>query len=358
MSRKRSVDLAIALVAVAVLIVLIALRASVSEDRASLPSTFDTGLRGYAALYSLLEREDVRTQYFEEPLSQLFKRHGTFVIAGDYALAAVAASKTQSRALDAWVRSGATLAIFGNVPSWLRAPLGLPELTRLSETIASGGCGLQLRDVSVAGEFTQGMAAGCTNDRVTLLRAGRRAVAIAYRRGKGTIIFAPTPTIFDNEHLAQRANAQFAYTVFSDRGTVAFEERMYGHATGRSFWQILPLPMRAAVILASIAVLLAVVGANLPFAPPQTPPGVDERDSSEYIASLARMLQRGGAQREIVRRLCAHAAAVLGPRAVLDEDARTLLERAQALQSLSRPSAEDVMAAGRLVARVRKEYEW
>jgi hypothetical protein len=116
--------------------------------------------------------------------------------------------------------------------------------------------------------------------------------------------------------------------------------------------------MRVAVVLACIALLIGIAGANLPFAPPQLPPPADERDSSEYIASLAQMLQRGGAQRAIVQRLCAFVQAAVGPRAQSDDEARDLLERARVLQSLSGPGNEDVIAAGRLFARVRKDYRW
>jgi hypothetical protein len=116
--------------------------------------------------------------------------------------------------------------------------------------------------------------------------------------------------------------------------------------------------MRVAIVIACAAVLLAILGANLPFAPPQLPPAGDERDSREYIASLSRMLQRGGANRAIVQRLCAYVQTVLGPRAHSDEAARDLLDRARALQSLSGPRTEDVIAAGRLFARVRKDYTW
>jgi len=358
MARKRQLDVAIGVVAGIALIVFIALRASVSQAQISVPSTYDTGLNGYAALYDLLARENVQTQRFGDPLSQLFKHPGTLVIAGNGALFAVAPARMQSRALDAWVKNGSTLAIFGSVPPWFHSTLGLPALTRIDAQVAAGGCGLHAPGIDVAGEFTQAMAASCTRNRATLLHVGNRAVAIAYRHGKGTIVFATSATPLDNEHLAQRANARFAYAVLSRGGTVAFEERVYGHATGRRFWQVLPAPMCVAIVVACVAVLLAIAGANLPFAPPQSPAGAQERDSSEYIASLALMLQRGGAQREIVRRLCAHVQLVLGPRALLDESARMLLERAQALQSLSRPRGEDVIAAGRLFARVQKEYEW
>lgn len=352
---RRVADIAVAVAAVALLAILIALRASVERAQVSVPSTYDTGAHGYAAVYDFLAREGVHVTRYGDPLSQLFLPRGTLVIAGDYALLHVGAGERPVRGLDAWVRGGGTLAIFGRLSPRRDNRFGAPDLINIHATFARAGCGLRPTAIVVAGAFSQGAAQTCTRDRTTLLRVGNRAAVLAYRHGKGMVIFSTTPSVLDNEHLAQRANAQFAYAVLGGR-PVMFDERIYGYVNARSFWQVLPFPMRVAIVVACTGVLLAVIGANLPFAPPQPSAPADERDSSEYIASLARMLERGGAQRAIVQRLCAHIQTVLGPRSLADGRARDLLERARALGSLAGPRAEDVMAAGRLFAMVRKEY--
>ncbi len=357
MPRNRIADVALLALAIAVLAVL-SLRASLSQAPQSSPSTYDTGANGYAAVYALLAREGVAVDRFEQPFSQLFAARGTLLVAGDDALARMAVSREQRSALDAWVRRGGTLAIFGRVPRAAAAALALPRLAPLNAVRARAGCGLTARGITAAARFTQGAAVACTHTRSTLLRAGTRAVALAYRRGRGTVVFATTPALLDNAHLALQGNAAFAYAALSNHGIVAFEERIYGHASGRSFWQVLPLPMRVGVIIACVAALLAIAGENVPFAPAHIPAGAQERDSSEYVASLARMLERARARRGVIDRLCGWVVHAAAPRAKEDAHARDLLEQAAKLRALPHPGTPDLLAAGRLFVRTRKEYEW
>ncbi len=305
-----------------VLVVLLALRTSLSDGRVSVPSTYDTGAHGYAALYALLAREGVPVQRFELPPAQLFAHRGTLVIAGEEALLQAAPSRERMQALESWVRGGGTLVLLGSSPRKANGTLGLPPLTAVNAELSSGSCGLQPRNIVAAGTFTHGAPGGCTRTHATLLAVGRHAVALQYARGSGTVIFATTSTIFQNAYLSERDNAAFAYELFAGRGAVAFDERIYGHIAGRTFWQVLPLGMRFAVVIACVAVVAGIAGANLPFAPARAADEPEERDSSHYIASVARMLERGGTSREMIRRLCAHAFTVLEPRARADANAQ------------------------------------
>ena len=357
MRRNRIVDASLLILAIALLSVLVSLRSSMERASVTVPSTYDTGARGFAALYALLARERVPVGRFEETISNLGERHGTFIIAGDYQMLAVAATAPRRRQLDNWVRRGGTLGLFGVVPFWMRSDFGVPRGVRIHAGTARAACGLAARGLVVAGLFTNGYDAACRRDYVALLATADRATVIAYRRGKGTVLFSSTTTFLDNEHLAALDNARFAYALFS-RGPVIFEEHGYGHTRAQSFWQVLPLPMHVAIVLAIAAVLLAILGANLSFAPAHPAQTADQRDSGEYIASLARMLTRGGAQRAIVQRFCSAVENALGPRAHSDDHARELLQRARTLQSLPGPGTEDVIEAGRLFVRVQKDYTW
>jgi hypothetical protein len=181
---------------------------------------------------------------------------------------------------------------------------------------------------------------------------------LAYRRGRGRIVIGATPEVFGNRQLAQHDNAALAFAIFAAAAPVAFDERIYGYESGHTFWQVLPWGMRIAIILACLVIALAILGANLPFAPPAALEKPGERDSGEYIASLARMLQRGGAVRETIARLMRHAQTVLAPRERGDERAHMLLEQFQSLATHPHPGPRELLAAGRLFATVRKEYEW
>jgi hypothetical protein len=313
MPRKRFGDIAIACTALAVLVLLTVLRTMQPQAQFSQPSTYDTGGNGYAGLYEFLAREGVPVQRFQEPIGEFRGRGGALVLAGDGAVSAAAPSANALEALDKWVRAGGTLFVFGATSVSERKALQLPQPQRAIRT---------------------------------------------YRRGRGKIVFAETPSRFSNRELPQSDNAAAAFQLFAPAAPIAFDERIYGYETGHTFWQVLPWGMRIAIVLACIAVLLAIAGANLPFAPPAILEPPAERDSGAYIASLARMLQRGGAGREIIARLESHAETVLAPRARGDERANTLLEQFHFLAGQARPGLREMLEAGRLFATVRKEYEW
>ena len=359
MQRKRLSDLAIVAAALVLVAVLGALRASQNAAAASVPSTYDTGAGGYAALYDFLSRERVAVERFEFPVAELGGARGTLVLAGDGALDAAAPAKDSLQLLDRWVRRGGHLIVLdGAISARARGVLGLlkPRTFR-KRTGAAAACGFVpgLRGAALAGTFESGYAGGCTKRAAALVLSGGSAIGVLLARGRGSIAQFATPALFDNLRLAQRSNARVAYAVFGE-GPVRFDERIYGHAAGRTFWEVVPWAMRAAVAIAIGAALIAVIGANLPFAPPYAAEQPDERDSSAYVASLAHMLQRGGAAREAVARIVARCSQVLQPRAAGDDRARMLLRELRTLESTPQPGRDDLLAAGRIFARVRKDY--
>jgi Domain of unknown function (DUF4350) len=99
--------------------------------------------------------------------------------------------------------------------------------------------------------------------------------------------------IFRNVALEARpANALLAYAVVAGRGNVAFDEHVHGYGTDRSIWSVLPPSVRTACVLVLIALIVALIGTNTRWIPALAaePPG--DRDSSDYIASMARLLRR------------------------------------------------------------------
>jgi hypothetical protein len=325
MPRKRAGDAILACAALALLVLFAVLRAMQPQAQYSQPSTYDTGGNGYAALYDFLARERVAVRRFEAPFGEFHQRGGALVLAGDGAVAVAAPSADALDTLDKWVRAGGTLLVLGSTTPEERRALELPKTL---------------------------------SDHKSILSVADKTAIHIYRRARGSIVIADSAAPFSNRELPQRNNAALAYQLFGSVAPVAFDERIYGYETGHTFWQVLPWGMRIAIVLACIAVLLAIAGANLPFAPPAALEPPAERDSGAYIASLARMLQRGGAAREIIARLERQAESALASRARGDERAHTLLEQFQTLTTYSHPGLRELLAAGRLFALVRKEYEW
>lgn len=198
-------------------------------------STFDTGPNGYEALYNVLESEGVPVSRWTQPLGLLPSNVRAIAVTAVPAEEGFAYSARDAERLNAFVKNGGTIVAFTEKGDVLNAVLP-PRAVRLD-----------------AGSFTN--------------RALERDPAAALR----------------------------AYAALAGRGPVVFDERVHGYDVERSMWSVFPTPVRVACAIAVAALLLALVGTNVRFAPavPVEPPG--DRDSSDYIASMAQLLRRARA---------------------------------------------------------------
>ncbi len=353
---KRRTDLILLGTALALLLAVSLLRAAAPQAHPSFPSTYDSGANGYAALYEFLQREEIGARRYELPLGNVPQRT-TLVFAGDYALDPSVFSTKESSTLEAWVRRGGRLIVLGRVFPATRNVLGLPPARTLASKDAWTACGYRGPRLYAGGEFATALRARCGSGQAVLLTGRGGAVAVALKHGRGEIVDVVTPTLLDNLRLGVRDNAAFAYDLFSGSAPPLFDERVHGYARGRTFWQVLPWPVRAAVAIACAALLIAIVGANLRFAPPRQLENEDERDSSAYIASLARMLQRGGVARDVIARIVKAAAGLRSP-AANDERGRKAFAELRSLQERYDAGPREVLRAGTIFAQLRKDYEW
>lgn len=352
--RNRS-DLAILVVALLLFTVFSVLRATAPRARTSFPSTYDTGANGYAGLYEFLQREGVGAQRYGLTPGQLPAR-GTVVFAGDYTIDTSFLSANESRALEKWVRRGGKLIVLGSMFPFTRDALGLPKTRAAGSKYAWTACGFSGKRLVVGGEFASSLRAGCDRKHSVLLEGRGGAVAVSMKHGRGTIVEFVSASPFENAQLASRDNAAFAYDLFAG-ATPLFDERAYGYDAGRTFWQVLPQPVIAAVIIALLTLLLAIIAANVRFAPPRALEPKDERDSFAYIESLARMLQRGAAAHDIIARL-ARAARAFRSLPLGDDRGRAALDELRRLEERRDTGPREVLRAGTIFALLRKDYEW
>jgi len=346
----------ILVVALLLFTILSALRAVAPRAQTSVPSTYDTGANGYAALYDFLQREGVNPQRYELPFGELPAR-ATVVFAGDYAIDSSVFSAKESAALDKWVRRGGKLIVLGAMFPYTRDALGLPRTRAAANKSAWTACGFRGARRMVGADFPSVLRTVCDKKHSVLLAARGGAVAVSMKRGLGTIVEFVTPAVFDNAQLAMHDNAAFAYDLFAGAGAPQFDERVYGYAAGRTFWQVLPRPVIAGVVIALLALLLAIVAANVRSAPARSLERDDEQNSSAYIESLARMLQRGGAAHDVITRLTRAAAAFRSP-PLGDERGRAALDELRRLGERRDAGPREVLLAGTIFAQLRKDYEW
>lgn len=319
--RKTARDAVVAVIGLLLIGVFAALQ-SLSRPAQSVPSTYDYGVAGFAALYELLGREGVPVDRFESPLLTLQNKSGTLVLAGDEALTSLALDKQAQKALGTWVRSGGRLVL-----------LGTPYFSR---DVLRDAMNIPRREGRGA----------------VVLHVGSSTAAYAYARGKGTVISLSSTAPFDNAHIARARNAQFAYAVFAAGGPVMFDERVYGFASDKSTWDVLPQPVRIAAILLAVALLLGIAGNLVRFAPPVDVSDRYVRDTSEYLQSLAAMLRRSGAKRDVVERFCKAIDTIAGTR----QQTAPLLAQVQALRSQTVITDDGVMAAAALYRQTRKDF--
>jgi hypothetical protein len=127
---------------------------------------------------------------------------------------------------------------------------------------------------------------------VPLLANVHGMVAVAYRVGRGEVIAVTAPALFGNAQIQNADNVRFAYNAIAGHGPAAFDEYVHGYDDGLTLWAALPSAVRAAVWIVLAIALLALVGANVRFAPPYLPTPPDERDSSDYISAMAELMRR------------------------------------------------------------------
>ena len=159
--------------------------------------------------------------------------------------------------------------------------------------------GLMSRDVRVyVATPVLGLGGGLDSGGVqSLLKRHVRVVVFALKGDvvpKGAVRL--DARLFTNLALdMQPANALRAYEAIAGYGPVAFDEHLHGYDTDASMWSVLPQNVRVAFFMVIAALVLALIGLNIRHRPAIVREPPQERDSSAYIASMARLLQRAGA---------------------------------------------------------------
>lgn len=293
---KRRTDV-LFLIAGALLLVFIAFAQDAAERRPppSVFSTYDTGRNGYAAWYNVAQKAGLPVRRFERALGTLDPDVGTLAIGGyENDPAAKPLDENDAKFLTSFVKRGGRFVVLDAEFA------GKDDITPgVGTTVkASGRDAIAITDNRLTAGVTRvsgpvdSVFRFSERQGVPLLANRSGVVAMAYAYGKGEVIAISAPALLGNAYLAGGDNAAFAYDVLAGHGSIAFDEYVHGYDEGVTFWNALPAAVHSAVYVTVAIVVLALVGANVPFVPavPLEPP--DERDSSGYIDAMAAVMRR------------------------------------------------------------------
>lgn len=267
------------------------------RERPSVYSSYDTGPNGYRALYEVLHGAGVPVTRFERVVGALDPSVRTLVITGyEHDPDAKPLDRRDTDDLRRFVSDGGRLVAFDE------------EFAEPQDVTPGVGTSLQIRHGGIGAiplttnAFTAGVASvhGSikwtfpydTKRGVPLLANHDGIVALWYRYGRGEVVAVTAPGLFANEALRNADNVRFAYNAIAGHGLVAFDEYVHGYSDSPTMWGVLPAAVRDAVWIVVAIAAIALVGANVPFAPPYLPAPGGERTSSDYITAIAGLLRR------------------------------------------------------------------
>jgi hypothetical protein len=328
-------------------------------QQASVPSTYstyDTGPNGYRALYGVLLAAGAPVHRFQRSLGLLGNDVRTLVIS-NYANdpSARGLGVHDAAALKRFVSGGGRLVALdddfegsSDVAPAVGSSMPVHAYGALALSRNRYTAGVERIGARVDAVFPFAMRRG-----IPLLANGRGIVAAVYPYGKGEVVAITAPALFGNASLRNADNLAFAYNAVAGNGAVAFDEYVHGFDDDLSFWQVMPVPVRTAFWIVGGIVVLALIGANVPFAPPVALPAATDRDSSAYVDAMASLMRRAHATRALIVHFADDAS-----RRGRGRDAPGLRRAVADLEALreARPSEAVLLRAASIAYGLRKEY--
>jgi hypothetical protein len=354
--KSRRLETAI-VVCSALILLLLSYERQAAQQRgpASLFSTYDSGPNGYRALLTVLRQAGVDVSQFDRRLAVLAPETKTLVLSGyENDPSPNPLNQRDVETLRRFVAGGGRLVVLDSKFAGNKdATPGIGSSVAATQNDATA---------LVDNRFTSGVARVAApieavfpfseREGVPLLANASGVVAVAYAFGKGEVVAVTAPALFGNAYLRRAGNLAFAYDVVSGHGPAAFDEYVHGYDDDLSFWAALPQSVHVASFVVAAIVLLAIVGASVPFAPPVPLEPPDERDSSAFVDAMAALMRRAQARRAAVAAFAQNARRLY--RRSEDERVREFAAEIERLAGAAAVSDQSLLRAAELDYRLRR----
>jgi hypothetical protein len=293
------------LVAVLCATTLVGENRSADEQKMKAPSTRNYAPAGFAALFKLLEQEQITPQRLETPWTKLTTNDKTLVVA-EPMIRDVA--QEEYTALKAWVEAGGTLVLFGQgvTGGIALASLGLegvsvgfgsPELKQLSVKPNGNEELAGVHQVSAEGMLRLNWN-GEADEARELIKDEKGALAMKVSLGKGEVYLFSDAIRPQNSQLARSDNALLITKIVGSNGkSVLFDEYHQGAGArvdnSATLWSAIGATGRFATyyIVALVGVLILIL--NRRFGSIVETPEVTLRPQTDYVSSMAKLMRRG-----------------------------------------------------------------
>ena len=364
---KRPAPQTLAAAGVLALLALVAILTARGEAPGYEPfASTDYRAGGFRAWVTLLQHEGVATSRFVQRPAELDAAIDTLVSAPSPRAAPGTRRPADVAALATWVRAGGRLVYIGresglsaaettllHLPFWLpdvgpRGPLAGPDAAAVP-TLAGLGTNRML--------FVERRGSALLSD-------GNGDIVVRYPLGRGEVVAVSDPVPLTNERIGLAANARLAYLLGVPRragGVVAFDDALHGALVDRPWYRALSTPLRVALSIAGIALVLALAGSALGGAAPMRLRPQREPTSAEFVAALAALYERtrarAAAQAILVRDALGAASAADGEPLVRrgGADAEPIRRLAAGLAAPAATDAE-LLASAKLAYTIRKDF--
>jgi|GEM_PF-3333078 hypothetical protein len=270
------------------------------------PSTYNTGRKGVRVAWQLLQAEHIPVGRFESPFTDLSSEVGTLFIAEPLDRPMTSAETTS---LANWVHAGGTLIIVKDSVATPDEMVKLSELDAfqtpantvlISPAITEKRVFHDVRRIYYSGDCALNLYK--TNNIHVLLKHGMDVYMVEWMSQKGRVYVLSNGVGLTNDCINKADNAilmvNLSRTGAGD-GEFDFDEYHHGYGfndSGQySLWKAIGSPARTIFWYALVVLILYIFNANRRFGAVKELVKPEERNITDYVASIASLFQRAKA---------------------------------------------------------------